>query len=357
MITGIPSIDNELDEVTKQIIQSLEKEEKEKNELLTKLKKVNRKERQFIIFKTFFNSISDRKKEELSDLIRRHPFMIDKLMWIVDEAIAAREYSNYAICNRDIRCKDIMTMYNSLLKDMSKLSQELGVNNSLELSILFSYLLWNGYLSKTKKHTYGEEEKNEILGLLFVEVVNGCGVCRNYSEMLKDFLNYKGYNSVILANCLDNIKVDYQMNIRNRINTIPNIHNEVFFQKKEANHVFNLIEDNGIYIYDTTNLLLYSFEKQNSSLLINGKGKNKIYPYQSYDFCYSRKDEQLLDKIFMCETTMISPYNKTDFISISEITLEMIKNNLSLLEDFYDEIKSRLISISEEKNKALIRTR
>lgn len=357
MITGIPSVDDGLHEVTKQIIKELEEKEKEKNELLGKLKKSDRKEREFIIFKTFFNTISDRKKEELRDLVKKHPFMIDRLWWIIDEAIDARECSQYAVYNRDICCKDIMITYKSLLEDMSKLSQELGINNSLELSILFSYLLWNGYLSMTRKHNYKETEQSEVPGLLFAKIMNGEGVCRNYSEMLKDFLNYKGYNSIILANCFDNIKVDYQMNIRNRINTMPDIHNELFFRKKKANHVFNLIEDNGIYIYDTTNLLLYSLEKQNLSLLINGKGKNKIYPYQSYVFSYSKKDEQLLDKIFMGETTMISTYNKTDFISISEIALEMIKNNLLLLEDFYDEIKSKLISISEETNKVLIRTR
>lgn len=354
MITGVPSIDGGL-QISEQLIKSQQKRDEFNKNLITKLKNSNRKEREFIIFKTFFNTLTDKTKEELINIVIKHPFMIDRLWWVIDEANSARKDSKDAIYNRDICYKEIMAIYKSLLEKVSKLAKELNMNNSLELSILFSYLLWNGYLSKTKTHEYKEFEGPLLMGMNFTDISNGIGVCRNYSEMLKDFLNNCGYQSVMLANYLDDdIKVDYKMNITER--RIYNIPSNTNFTRKKANHAFNLIEDNGLYIYDSTNLLLYDLKNINSSVLINGKGKNKIYPYQCYGYCYSKDDEKLLDRLFT-EEDFTSPYTKTDFISTSEVNLELIKNNTSLLEDFYTEARQDIVGISEKTKKALKRTR
>lgn len=355
MITGNPFVDKEL-----QISKYIKKDHSELTnyssvDIITKLKNANRTEKEFLIFKAFFNDLTKETKEHLMYEIKAHPFFLNKLWWLIDEATDARKYSKCAIYNRNQCCIEIMTIYKSLLEKMSTLAKELNINNSLELSILFSYLLWNGYLSKEKILEYKENNDHEIVGLLFLNIINGTGVCRNYSEMLKDFLNYCGYKSVILANYLsDNIQIDYRMEINKKYGYTNS--NEDMFKRKKANHAFNLIEDNGLYIYDPTNLLWYFLENVNSSILVNGKGKSIIYPYRSYDFCYSKDDEKLLDRLFSDEK-FVPPYHKADFISTSEVNLELIKNSTSLLNDFYNEARSDLVNISSESNQIMTRKR
>lgn len=353
MITGIPSIDNEWRNIEDAIFKSLGKKEQLKKDFIEKIKNANIKEKEFLIFKAFFNRLSYIDKDDLKIYLKKNPLIFDRVWLAIEQASESRDYSSDATYNRNYCCKEIMHIYKSLLDKMSVLARELNINNSLELSILFSYLLWNGYLSKTKKHEFKANDKDELVGLLFADITNGIGVCRNYSEMLKDYLDYVGYKSIILANYLDdNIKVNYRMNINSRKGYTSS--NERTLRNKKANHVFNLIEDNGLYIYDPTNLLLYSLQNKNYANLINGKGKNQIYSYQSYGFIYSEDDEKMLDRIFT-EDKFECPYSKTDFISTSEVNLELIRNSKSLLEDFYIEAKPDIVSISEETKKTLTR--
>ena len=93
-----------------------------------------------------------------------------------------------------------MENYNELLSKMSSLSKELNFQNSLELNILFSYLLWNGYLSKDKEYKFSSNDKKNIPGLFFSDIMDGRGVCLNNTEMLKDFLVFNGYSSAIVQN-------------------------------------------------------------------------------------------------------------------------------------------------------------
>lgn len=54
--------------------------------------------------------------------------------------------------------------YPYVLYQISKLASELKLKNSLEISNLFTYLLWNGYLSKTKQNVYRIEKRKLIEG-------------------------------------------------------------------------------------------------------------------------------------------------------------------------------------------------
>ena len=247
-------------------------------------------------------------------------------------------------------------MYSSfdeeLLNKISKLSQELNIGNSLELSILFSYLLWNGYLSKDKTYKFQSSNRANLSGMLFTDILDGIGVCINNSEMLKDVLNKCGYNSCILVNHLDNfmtVRNIYKIQ-RNGISESRNILKEIFTIRK-ANHAFNLIEDNDkLYVYDSTNFLLYNIDNFNYVNLVNGKSKNIIFPYKSYTYCISEKEVSLLDKLLIGAFTP-QIYTKEDYTSIGTVNLDIIKNSSQLLEDFRSDIIGNIINISNEINK------
>lgn len=345
MITETTAVDSDINQILK------ESKEKFKSNLSIKLKKANITEKEFITFKLFFNGLNSEYKKIVIELMQKKLFTFEMLWRIMEVAERAKRCSNGAIYNRNKCCIEVMEKYKTLLTKMSKLSKELNINNSLELSILYSYLLWNGYLSKTRIHEFKEYDGPLIMGLNFTDITNGIGVCRNYTEMLKDFLEFNGCESIILENYSnDKIQVDYVPDIKRRKTSSTT--NEKVNKEKKPNHVFNLIEDNGLYIYDCTNLALYELKNKNKAELVNGKGKNIVYPYYSYEFCYSKNDEKMLDRLF-AEDDFSSPYTKSDFISISEVNLELIRNSKSLLEDFYTEAKQDILGISEETKKVL----
>ena len=341
--------------ISEYIIEGLQNQEQQ----IEEIKNMNFKERQYTIFKMFYNGLSSNDKDLLRKATARYSFILTRIYSLIDEANAALEHKKISIYNREEACIEIMTQYNSLINKISILAKELNMSNSLELCILYSYLLWNGYFSKTKQNIFKSEGRKFITGLYFADITDGIGVCLNHADMLKDILNSCDYTSVILQNSFDDTtKVNYKIDIERK--NIKDEHKsliEKILKIKKANHVFNLIEENNkIYIYDSTNLLLYNIADSNYSSLINGKGKNKLFPYQSYYFTYSKDEEKLLDRL-ISESDYTSPYTKEDFISTSEVNLEIIRNSITLLDDFYTEARSNIISISEETDKIMSRQR
>ena len=59
------------------------------------------------------------------------------------------------------------------------------------------------------------------------------------------------------------------------------------------------------------------------------------------------EDIFLLDRLIQQETFK-SPYTKEDFRSISDVDIEIFKNSISLLEDFYTDIIPHIVGISEK---------
>lgn len=318
---------------------------------------MSEEERKYKIFKIFFHNNGNQETiKELQRDFTKNRYINPTNYYMMKEGMLA----NITACTiRDNRqhYTEIMEKYTELLNKMSYLARKLNMENSLELSILYSYLLWNGYLSKNKDYVFSSADKKYITGLFFTDIMDGRGVCLNNSEMLKDFLKVTGYTSSVMQSYYnDTATRNYKIGINIR-NDEPEEKLSVLkkFLKKDANHVFNLIEeDNKLYIFDPTNLSLHKIINQYKSSLINGKGDFKLYPYQSYMNCANIKEVELLDK-FLTTDYYSSPFIKGDLISIAEINLEIIRNSRSLLEDFFIEAYPYIIGISEEKSKILKR--
>ena len=108
----------------------------------------------------------------------------------------------------------VFESYTNVLNQTKQLSNELDVKNSLEMCILYSYLLYGGYYSQNGTHSYKIEDRVMIPGMFFHEIFKGRGVCLNYSDMLCDLLNVKGYNAAILGNKVNDCKdVGYRIPI------------------------------------------------------------------------------------------------------------------------------------------------
>lgn len=313
-------------------------------------------ERRYQIFKIFYHNSADEEiLNEIEKLIRRQKFINNDSYNIMKEAKMANRIHCEIKENRT-NYSDVMYNYNIILENMLNLSKELNLDNSLELCILFSYLLWYGYLSKNREYKFNPNNKKIIPGLFFSSIMDGRGVCLHNSEMLKDFLNLCDYNCVMLENHSKMaIKAGYNIAIkRTCVDTEKTKFIKLFdaiYKYGKPNHAFNLIEENNnFYIYDSTNLLLLSVINMYKSKVINGEEIVKLFPYKSYMLCVERNEIEILDE-FIDNQVYSFPYQNYDLAVTSDITLELLKYHKNLLDDFYTEIKPNIMEISKETDK------
>lgn len=242
--------------------------------------------------------------------------------------------------------------YPDVLQKMRNLAVELGLNDSLELSNLYSYLLWNGYLSKDKKNAFSAQDRNVIFGMFFSDVMNGKSVCLNHSDMLKDFLNICGYDAASLITYVGkDVDLDYRARINRDIedfslafktlNLFMSSHSKAF-----GNHALTLVRDNDrLVVHDSTNLALFGVKNASSIELINGSGVCKLNPMASCVINSGTESELRAISGLYEVADFQAPYSRKDFIFTSEENVELFNDSIALLDDFYDEVKPSIMGI------------
>ena len=245
--------------------------------------------------------------------------------------------------------------YPNILSNMKKLAEELGLSDSIELGNLYSYLLWNGYLSKDKSNIFSAQDRSIVFGMFFTDVINGKSVCLNHSDMLKDFYNVCGCDAATLITYLgDDVEMHYRPMVERNIKDFSlgfktfNLFMS-FFTKKFGNHAFTLVKDktNGMIIYDSTNLSLFGLKDVYTAEVINGSGECKLNPMVSSVINpYSEHELRALGDLFDTKK-LANTCSSEGYIETSETTLGLLNTNISLLDDFYDEIEPSISGICE----------
>ena len=234
--------------------------------------------------------------------------------------------------NIEHKYTDLLYDYKEILNQTSVLAQELNLNTSYELSILYTYLLWNGYFSQNCQMKYDMEKRLILCGLDSLSIMTGYGICLNFSNMLKDFLNHCGFDSAVISS------------------------NRMFWKNELMDHVFTLIKDNDkFYIFDSTNVLSLEPKKIDQAKIVVGKKifkhKYKLYPYNSYYLNFDSKSIETLDD-FRTTTDFESPYSKKDYLMTQKRCLELLQNNEHLLNNYYFTVRENIDYIA---NKVLLK--
>ena len=259
----------------------------------------------------------------------------------------------------DDNLKQMNLSYKKILNSTSILASELSISNSLELSILFSYLLYNGYYSKTGEHKYKLENRSIIPGFFSYDIFNGNGVCLNYSVMLSDILINNGYKATIIVNKLHDVaNPEYMMKIERGI-VNPKINTKIIHSLLSplsnliGNHACTLIIDNDMpYIYDPTNLTMFDCVSNRMANHALGKGEILLKPYLTAIVAGNEGLEVIKDLSMKEEYN--NHYSKDIFIITSQSEIDKYNKNRFLINDFYSEIKKDINDITE-KGKILIK--
>lgn len=240
---------------------------------------------------------------------------------------------------------------NNILINYNKLARELGIDKSLELCYLFPGLLFNGYFSVTGKHKY--DINNRFINIperSYFSVINGGGVCLEYSSILSKYLDTFNIEN-ILTNCYEKERIKVILNNyrKSQISLKEFIKNEKL-KRKNGNHAIVTIKDkNRLYAFDPTNIITYNCfnEKKNYDVY----NFYKVYPkyigaplFFNYDRLNSSIYDDILSKKFGNDITW------EEVIYTKEKVGEIFDGNKNLIKDAYDDVHSDMEIIVNETN-------
>ena len=251
-----------------------------------------------------------------------------------------------------------------VLETYKKLAKELNIETSLDLSHFFTKLLWEGYFSANKEHSY--QLRDRITEFPTLEVFQGKGVCLNYSALQTQFLKTCGKDAK-QASCLvdtKNIKRDEKykelLECKVDITKAEAMKEKLIFLaaspivKLIGNHAITLIGDNNrIFYYDPTNLFVLNPMKNNKAKIVNGEGEFDIkldYTLNTHDFSKIEKIEDYLADIVTKNTTY-NTFTDEEIYETMTSVFDKMNANASLVNDAYESIKPNILIINEETEK------
>lgn len=237
--------------------------------------------------------------------------------------------------------------YLSIIKRTCELIQKLKINDPKQVTIIFEYLLWNGYFSNEKNLIYSRNKKKDIFGAYGVDIMLGRTACLSNSDMLSKIFTMLGYENHLLF-CdlpkIDDKETGYRPNIvRKNISEKSSIIKRLL--KRGTNHAFVLVKNNNKhFISDPTNLDFLYFTDFLKAKYTCGEIFVNIDPFVTLKFEYTDKEDILrfANESFLGIDSSIL-YSE-QIKQLSEETINLCKQNIKLLDRFYSD------NISDIKN-------
>lgn len=248
----------------------------------------------------------------------------------------------FASKREEIKSSDFYCAYLSIIKNAALIIKSLGVDNPFQASVIFEYLLWNGYFSKNKKLVYSISNRSNNIGALGLDIMLGKSVCINNATMLSDILNEMNIRSYVVGCKVNNSeknKLSYKPNIFRNIEDDKNSIFSSIFGKIIGNHAVTLFEWNNMYfLSDPTSLGFLNFNDFMRAKFIGAKLSIDIKPWLMLLLSYGEIQNEEFYEIFETSFKYSDSQMSLGFVEeFSEASLEICQQNKILLEDFYNE--------------------
>lgn len=248
------------------------------------------------------------------------------------------------------------------LLSYSKLDKTFSLENPIEIMLLYTYLLKNGYLSFQKKHE-SFSDSIDYVALNNYQVLAGEFKCRHIAALLQRILSFENISSSVLIthhslsldldeDVAEEIKLvirfleeeDYTPEEFNKINAfveklwregkIKDSEIHLSENVKMGNHAITAAKYNGknYYLDSTNEVILYKRVLDGVNVLTNGL--NLSVPFVSFwsRYSYARRGETLSEvKRYLDGVGSI--YEEE--MAAQEKVTNIYQNNQDILEDFY----------------------
>lgn len=331
-----------------------------------KLEGLTKEQKELLLFRIVTESglIKD-TSEGFTKLSYDESFDVEDVMNLVKVADVGlfKTLITFAMRDNEVKYQDVyaesLKNYNEVLKQYKKLADELNIDSSLDLSHLFTYMLWNGYFSINKKHTYKLEDRLMLPGMYSFDVIKGQGVCLGYAELLHNYLSMCGIDSSLLfckvPTKKDAISFDYRPQIKRdfeskKLSAMTGAIVSPFVSRLTnvfGNHAVTLVHEDGkTYGYDPTNLCALNIKDASTASIINGTGDFALKPLMTLMVTPHSDPNHLYEKLLF---RSIDPaLTRKEYIYSFEEFMELINQNINLLDDAYDSVHNRLECINKE---------
>ncbi len=246
-----------------------------------------------------------------------------------------------------------IVLFHSVLENYRVLAEELHLETTIEKCNLFSYLLWNGYFSYNKEHFYDLNDRHPIIGMYFLDIIFGRGVCLNYADALNRYLQVCGIESAPLickVPAFNGQDSEYNLPItRNSKKVKFSFSNSIlsrltFLEEKVGNHAITLVKDHDHYFaYDPTNLIVLNIDNDQTLSVVTGDFQFDLKLF--FSFLVTNDSGQLYNE--MLSHPVIQGISKDRVISSFENTLSIVKENRQLLDSTYDTVQPTLEKIAQ----------
>lgn len=275
----------------------------------------------------------------------------------------------------ELTSKDNIDSYNKLISNTTKFIKDTGLNNPAAHMGLYSYMLYNGYLSKNKSFMFANyTSKNYAIPRLNgASIMDGVGNCENISCFFTDILkkeNYKAYN--IENNFYADSDTTTKEEHKGTSFIIKSLRDSMTFKKNESHINENISQYNGTNVFkhlsfkfndvndinhlntlvfydgksillDPTNVMMFNMKKNEDNTIINeGEPKfDDISFYSGYLTGYLNKKD-IGDIYNYLEANKIKDYNNLDI----QAGIAWGMNHKEELNNFYKNNKELIISAS-----------
>ena len=277
---------------------------------------------------------------------------------------------------KDMNKPFIISYKNIVDKTSAFLNSELLVEDPITASVIFEYLLWNGYFSKNNFYQYRMDERINNFSGFGADIMRGNGVCLNNATMLSDVLKSMDYNACtsvcyvhenaeIPDEKREKMPIDRSVYKGNTLLEKLKVKKAILasyalrpITKKVGNHAIVLSEYNGeFYGIDPTNLCFMTHSNENQLQSLNGLVDFDLKPTFTH---YLNSDE--VDNIKEMYENMNKFANKdVSFLAGNSIKdfyqekVEFCDSKKNILKDFHEECLNDIDIVCKTLTKNKIR--
>lgn len=266
--------------------------------------------------------------------------------------------------------------YNDIIKKYNKLNKIFNFNNPVEAYAMYTYMLYNGYLSCNKKFNYSTKDTCDISDIMGCNIFLGRGVCRHISSFFNDTLKDAYFDSDILSVSFPEGKLkinktkfdpvldkkcanfvlkyknidsknssfmsDLLCKCRNKDESLEYTY-DLSYPLVHPNHVINEVyKDDEIYLLDPTNLSFYFLDMDNLQSVFNDDYRLVVY------HSLGKTLDDFKDKA-------VNYYNPNKkFLDITyKRTHETCDRNKDIFEKFYNDNKDEYHDIAKKLTRVI----
>ena len=257
-----------------------------------------------------------------------------------------------------------LNAYKEIISKTADLLKYIKMDNPFDASLIFQYLLWNGYFSKDKNFKYSKDNRCLARDAYGADIMRGYSVCLNNCDMLTRILNsldipsrvlYCSTNQEKLPNDNRFLKPNDNQFVKSIENSSPwknflgnyiiGNHAVVVFNHEDLNYVIDptncyFIKPSGykkLKFYNTDNIL--KIKKRTSVFLNSFTNSFEERSDISKDF------DHIILNLFMQSKSKNSKINKEFLADTCYKAIESYVNNIELFEDFHTEITPQIDTV------------